>query len=89
MSDVPPIAPGAVRWIARTLEDAGYETWAVGGAVRFRREFARRAGAFEQPAEQVFAERRREIDAQGRVRRDVHLQRAFLVVRARAELELN
>ena len=34
MSDVPPIAPGAVRWIARTLEDAGYETWAVGGAVR-------------------------------------------------------
>ncbi len=27
-------APGAVRWIARTLEEAGYETWAVGGAVR-------------------------------------------------------
>jgi len=26
--------PGAVRWIARTLEDAGFETWAVGGAVR-------------------------------------------------------
>ncbi|TVP58875.1 MAG: CCA tRNA nucleotidyltransferase [Gemmatimonadales bacterium] len=26
--------PGAVRWIARTLEEAGYETWAVGGAVR-------------------------------------------------------
>ena len=26
--------PDAVRWIARTLEDAGYETWAVGGAVR-------------------------------------------------------
>ncbi len=27
-------APGAVRWICRTLEDAGFETWAVGGAVR-------------------------------------------------------
>jgi tRNA nucleotidyltransferase (CCA-adding enzyme) len=27
-------APPAVRWITRTLEDAGYETWAVGGAVR-------------------------------------------------------
>lgn len=34
MSDARPIAPGAVRWIARTLEEAGYETWAVGGAVR-------------------------------------------------------
>jgi tRNA nucleotidyltransferase (CCA-adding enzyme) len=29
-----PEAPGAVRWIVRTLEEAGYETWAVGGAVR-------------------------------------------------------
>ncbi len=29
-----PVAPSAVRWIARTLEEAGYETWAVGGAVR-------------------------------------------------------
>lgn len=29
-----PRAPGAVRWIARTLEEAGFETWAVGGAVR-------------------------------------------------------
>jgi tRNA nucleotidyltransferase (CCA-adding enzyme) len=29
-----PSAPPAVRWIVRTLEDAGYETWAVGGAVR-------------------------------------------------------
>ncbi|HZD04899.1 MAG TPA: CCA tRNA nucleotidyltransferase [Longimicrobiales bacterium] len=29
-----PDAPGAVRWIVRTLEGAGYETWAVGGAVR-------------------------------------------------------
>ena len=29
-----PSAPEAVRWIARTLEDAGFETWAVGGAVR-------------------------------------------------------
>lgn len=26
--------PPAVRWIARTLEGAGFETWAVGGAVR-------------------------------------------------------
>lgn len=34
MSDVRPVAPDAVRWIARTLEEAGYETWAVGGAVR-------------------------------------------------------
>ena len=29
-----PVAPPAVRWIARTLEEAGHETWAVGGAVR-------------------------------------------------------
>ena len=29
-----PSAPAAVRWIARKLEDAGHETWAVGGAVR-------------------------------------------------------
>jgi tRNA nucleotidyltransferase (CCA-adding enzyme) len=29
-----PSAPPAVRWIARTLEGAGFETWAVGGAVR-------------------------------------------------------
>ncbi|NJD18311.1 MAG: CCA tRNA nucleotidyltransferase [Gemmatimonadetes bacterium] len=27
-------APPAVRWIVRKLEDAGFETWAVGGAVR-------------------------------------------------------
>ncbi|MGD2069795.1 MAG: CCA tRNA nucleotidyltransferase, partial [Gemmatimonadota bacterium] len=27
-------APPAVRWVVRTLEDAGFETWAVGGAVR-------------------------------------------------------
>ncbi|NIP58886.1 MAG: hypothetical protein GWM92_05430 [Gemmatimonadetes bacterium] len=32
--DTRPRAPGAVRWIVRTLEDAGYPTWAVGGAVR-------------------------------------------------------
>lgn len=32
MSELRP--PRAVRWICRTLEDAGYETWAVGGAVR-------------------------------------------------------
>jgi tRNA nucleotidyltransferase (CCA-adding enzyme) len=29
-----PAAPPAVSWIAKTLEAAGYETWAVGGAVR-------------------------------------------------------
>ena len=29
-----PSAPPAVRWIIRTLEDAGFDTWAVGGAVR-------------------------------------------------------
>lgn len=29
-----PRAPGYVRWVTRTLEDAGYETWAVGGAIR-------------------------------------------------------
>jgi tRNA nucleotidyltransferase (CCA-adding enzyme) len=29
-----PIAPSAVCWITRTLEDAGFETWAVGGAIR-------------------------------------------------------
>ncbi len=28
--------PGAVRWICRTLEEAGHEAWAVGGAVRDR-----------------------------------------------------
>jgi tRNA nucleotidyltransferase (CCA-adding enzyme) len=26
--------PEAVRWVVRTLEEAGYETWTVGGAVR-------------------------------------------------------
>ena len=29
-----PTAPPAVAWIAKTLEQAGFETWAVGGAVR-------------------------------------------------------
>lgn len=29
-----PTPPGAVRWIARTLEEAGHPTWVVGGAVR-------------------------------------------------------
>ena len=29
-----PEAPPAVRWITRTLEEAGHESWAVGGAVR-------------------------------------------------------
>lgn len=29
-----PDAPSSIRWITRTLEDAGFETWAVGGAVR-------------------------------------------------------
>jgi len=32
----PDHAPEAVRWITRTLESAGHETWAVGGAVRDR-----------------------------------------------------
>ncbi len=26
--------PGYVRWVTKTLEDEGYETWAVGGAIR-------------------------------------------------------
>lgn len=34
MMDPTPSAPRFVRWVTRTLEDAGYETWAVGGAVR-------------------------------------------------------
>jgi tRNA nucleotidyltransferase/poly(A) polymerase len=34
VSSVRPVAPPAVRWITRTLEEAGFETWAVGGAVR-------------------------------------------------------
>ncbi len=34
MSTRTPVAPPAVCWIVRTLENAGYETWAVGGAVR-------------------------------------------------------
>ena len=29
-----PRIPPPVQWIARTLEEAGFETWAVGGAVR-------------------------------------------------------
>lgn len=29
-----PRPPDAVRWIVRTLEEAGHEAWAVGGAVR-------------------------------------------------------
>ena len=32
--DARPVAPSAVRWITRTLEEAGFETWAVGGAIR-------------------------------------------------------
>lgn len=31
---IQPIAPAAVRWITHTLENAGHETWTVGGAVR-------------------------------------------------------
>ncbi len=31
---IKPEVPPAVRWIVRTLEDAGFETWAVGGGVR-------------------------------------------------------
>jgi tRNA nucleotidyltransferase/poly(A) polymerase len=34
MTDVIPIPPGFVRWATQTLEDAGFETWAVGGAIR-------------------------------------------------------
>jgi len=34
MTDPTPQAPGYVRWATKTLEDAGYETWAVGGAIR-------------------------------------------------------
>jgi tRNA nucleotidyltransferase (CCA-adding enzyme) len=34
MTSVQPAAPPAVLWIARTLEEAGFETWAVGGAIR-------------------------------------------------------
>jgi tRNA nucleotidyltransferase (CCA-adding enzyme) len=33
-SKLRPEPPPAVRWITRTLEEAGFETWAVGGAVR-------------------------------------------------------
>ncbi len=32
--DVKPEAPGYVHWVTRTLEEEGYETWAVGGAIR-------------------------------------------------------
>jgi tRNA nucleotidyltransferase (CCA-adding enzyme) len=34
MTDTRPQAPAAVRWIVQTLEDEGFETWTVGGAVR-------------------------------------------------------
>ncbi len=34
MTFAKPSTPPAVRWIVRTLESAGYETWAVGGAIR-------------------------------------------------------
>lgn len=34
MSASGPTPPPAVLWITRTLEEAGHETWAVGGAVR-------------------------------------------------------
>lgn len=34
MRGMEPRPPGYVRWATRTLEDAGYETWAVGGAIR-------------------------------------------------------
>jgi tRNA nucleotidyltransferase (CCA-adding enzyme) len=32
--DFSPTVPEAVRWITTTLEDAGFETWVVGGAIR-------------------------------------------------------
>ncbi|MCH7533503.1 MAG: CCA tRNA nucleotidyltransferase [Gemmatimonadetes bacterium] len=34
MNTARPSAPAAVSWITRTLEEAGHDTWAVGGAVR-------------------------------------------------------
>ena len=34
MSTARPSTPPNVRWIARTLKEAGHDTWAVGGAVR-------------------------------------------------------
>lgn len=34
MTSSPPVVPPAVRWIAKTLEGEGFETWAVGGAIR-------------------------------------------------------
>lgn len=34
MSTVRLIAPAAVQWIVRTLENAGYPAWTVGGAIR-------------------------------------------------------
>ncbi len=34
MTSPTPQPPGYVRWAAGVLEDAGYETWVVGGAVR-------------------------------------------------------
>ncbi len=34
MKDPTPQPPGYVEWAARTLEEGGYETWAVGGAIR-------------------------------------------------------
>ncbi|MEJ2203686.1 MAG: CCA tRNA nucleotidyltransferase [Gemmatimonadota bacterium] len=34
MTEVQPSPPPAVRWITRRLVEAGYDTWAVGGAVR-------------------------------------------------------
>jgi len=34
MTGLQSTVPPAVRWITRTLEEAGYETWAVGGAIR-------------------------------------------------------
>lgn len=34
MTSVLPRPPGYVLWATRTLQEAGYETWAVGGAIR-------------------------------------------------------
>jgi tRNA nucleotidyltransferase (CCA-adding enzyme) len=34
MTDPVPQPPGYVLWAAKTLEEAGYETWAVGGSIR-------------------------------------------------------